>query len=141
PALFGSERLRPRPGGWVVLPVGAEAAPARGRRGSGRGPRHADCTGRAGLRTTGGTMTDARRRPLRRTRRGSVAAVLALSAALATAPALAAGPQPLEEIAAAAVSAVGAEDAQAAEAVLAPSLRLARCRQPLQAVATGPRTA
>ncbi|NLW96270.1 flagellar basal body P-ring formation chaperone FlgA [Luteimonas wenzhouensis] len=86
-------------------------------------------------------MTDARHRPLRRTRRGSVAAVLALSAALATAPALAAGPQPLEEIAAAAVSAVGAEDAQAAEAVLAPSLRLARCRQPLQAVATGPRTA
>src|SRR5690606_26254332 len=46
-------------------------------------------------------------------------------------------PQPLESIAEAAIAALGAGDAQSAEAVLAPSLRLARCGQPLQAVATG----
>lgn len=50
-------------------------------------------------------------------------------------------PQPLESIAEAAIAALGAGDAQSAEAVLAPSLRLARCGQPLQAVATGPTTA
>ncbi|MGJ4731155.1 hypothetical protein ACQYWP_17975, partial [Luteimonas sp. SDU101] len=49
--------------------------------------------------------------------------------------------QPLDTIAEAAVAALGAGDAQSAEAVLAPTLRLARCSQPLQAVATGPTTA
>ena len=68
----------------------------------------------------------------------ALAALLAVAAAL---PAAAREPQPLEDIAAAAVSALGAGDAQSAEAVLAPSLRLARCSQPLQAVATGPTTA
>lgn len=56
-------------------------------------------------------------------------------------PAMATPMQPLESIAEAAIAALGAGDAQAAEAVLAPSLRLARCRQALQAVATGPATA
>ena len=56
-------------------------------------------------------------------------------------PAMATSMQPLESIAEAAVAAVGAGDAQSAEAVLAHSLRLRQCTQPLQAVATGPTTA
>lgn len=56
-------------------------------------------------------------------------------------PAVAISLQPLESIAEAAVAALGAGDAQSAEAVLAPTLRLAQCSQPLQAVATGPTTA
>ncbi|MEN1941523.1 flagellar basal body P-ring formation chaperone FlgA [Luteimonas sp. MJ246] len=71
--------------------------------------------------------------------------VLALVAALlwaaSQARAQAVSFQPLEAIAEAAVAAVGAGDAQSAVATLAPSLRLARCTQPLQAVATGPATA
>lgn len=59
------------------------------------------------------------------------------------APARAAMPEahPLEEIRAAAIAALGAGDAQSAQAVLAPTLRIARCSRPLQAVATGRRTA
>src|SRR5690606_22639915 len=56
-------------------------------------------------------------------------------------PAMATSMQPLDSIAEAAVAAVGAGDAQSAEAVLAHSLRLRQCAQPLQAVATGPTTA
>src|SRR5690606_28569730 len=56
-------------------------------------------------------------------------------------PAMATSMQPLDSIAEAAVAAVGAGDAQSAEAVLAHSLRLRQCMQPLQAVATGPTTA
>ncbi len=67
-------------------------------------------------------------------------AVLALLLAMAG-PAMATSMQSLETIAEAAVAAVGAADADAAEAVLSPGLRLARCGQPLQAVATGPTTA
>src|SRR5690606_22679062 len=59
----------------------------------------------------------------------------------AAGPALATTMQPLDSIAEAAVAAVGAGDAPSAEAVLAHSLRLRRCTQPLQAVATGPTTA
>jgi flagellar basal body P-ring formation protein FlgA len=76
----------------------------------------------------------------RRVRR--IAFVLAL--AFAGVPAAASAqqdPHPREAIAEAAIAAVGAGDAQSAEAVLAPSLRMARCSQPLQAVATGPATA
>jgi flagella basal body P-ring formation protein FlgA len=47
---------------------------------------------------------------------------------------------PLAEIRAAAISAMGAVDAQA-EATLDPALRMARCSQPLEAVASGPKTA
>ena len=68
-------------------------------------------------------------------------AVLALLGLAAPAPAPAQPLQPLASIAEAAVQAVGATDAASAEAVLAPALRLARCSQPLQAVATGPSTA
>jgi flagella basal body P-ring formation protein FlgA len=49
--------------------------------------------------------------------------------------------QALEEIRAAAISALGAGDAQSAEAVLDPALYLAPCSQPLQAIASGPKTA
>lgn len=48
---------------------------------------------------------------------------------------------PLDDIRAVAIAALGAGDAQSAEAVLAPTLRMARCSQPLQAVATGATTA
>lgn len=76
-------------------------------------------------------------------RRGRHHAVLGLLLALvgAAGPALATTMQPLDTIAEAAIGALGAGDAQSAEAVLAPTLRLARCSQPLQAVATGPTTA
>ncbi len=80
------------------------------------------------------------RRPVRPAARPALALVLLLAIAAAL-PALARERQPLEDIAAAAVAALGAGDAQSAEAVLAPSLRLARCSQPLEAVATGPTTA
>src|SRR5690606_39746246 len=105
-------------------------------------PRHAPCTRPAEPRTTGGTMPAADFHPPQRTRRGlALAAIALLLMLVAAAPALAREAQPLADIAAAAVAALGAGDAQTAEAVLAPSLRLARCSQPLQAVATGPTTA
>lgn len=47
---------------------------------------------------------------------------------------------PLEEIRGAAIAALGATGAQA-EAAVDPALRLARCGQPLQASASGPKTA
>lgn len=53
----------------------------------------------------------------------------------------AAAPQPLADIRTAAIAALGATDAQSAEAVLDPRLRLAQCSQPLRAVASGPKTA
>lgn len=84
-------------------------------------------------------------KPLRRATWGLAMLVSALAtaspqavAATATAPS---GLQPLDEIAAAAISAVGAGDADAAEAALDPALRLVRCAQPLRAVATSVRTA
>lgn len=49
-------------------------------------------------------------------------------------------PQPVADIRAAAIAAIGAADADA-ETVIDPALRLARCHQPLQAIASGPRTA
>lgn len=70
-----------------------------------------------------------------------IAIVLALALAAAVRPAWAQDMQPLASISEAAISALGAGDAQSAEAVLAHSLRLPRCSQPLQAVATGPTTA
>ena len=80
------------------------------------------------------------RRPARPAARPALALVLLLVIA-AGLPAQAREPQPLEDIAEAAIAALGAGDAQSAEAVLAPSLRLVQCSQPLQAVATGPTTA
>ena len=76
-------------------------------------------------------------------RAGIALAALSILASVAAAPARAATPewQPLDDIRAAAIAAVGAGDAQSAEAVLAPTLRMARCTQPLQAVASGRRTA
>lgn len=71
----------------------------------------------------------------------SVALLAVLMCAAWQARAQAVPLQPLDEIEAAAVAAVGAGDAQSAKATLAPSLRLVRCMQPLQAVATGPGTA
>jgi len=65
----------------------------------------------------------------------SLAAILTLAA-----NAHATTPQPAAEIRAAAIAAIGAADAEA-EAVIDPALRLARCSVPLQAVASGPRTA
>lgn len=49
-------------------------------------------------------------------------------------------PQPLDEIRSAAIAALGAGDDHA-QATLDPALRLARCSQPLQAVASGPKMA
>lgn len=76
--------------------------------------------------------------------RGSVLATLApfMLAILAAAHARAATfePQPLAEIRSAAIAALGAGDDQA-KATLDPALRLARCSQPLQAVASGPKMA
>jgi flagella basal body P-ring formation protein FlgA len=60
--------------------------------------------------------------------------LLALSNAHATTP------HPAADIRAAAIAAIGAADADA-EVVIDPALRLARCNQPLQAIASGPRTA
>lgn len=78
----------------------------------------------------------------RRIPQACLALLLALAGpAMAAAQAGAAAVQPLESIAEAAVAALGAGDAASAEAVLAPSLRMVRCSQPLQAVATGPTTA
>ena len=74
--------------------------------------------------------------PSRRVRLLAAVALLGLAAAAPAQPL-----QPPETIAEAAVRALGAADAASAEAVLAPTLRLARCSQPLQAVATGPSTA
>ncbi|MFD0739014.1 flagellar basal body P-ring formation chaperone FlgA [Lysobacter koreensis] len=84
-----------------------------------------------------------RRRPIgsKRQRLGELAAILLLAFAVFTASdAGAAALQPLAEIRAAAIAAVGASDAQA-QATLDPGLRLARCQQPLQATASGARTA
>lgn len=87
----------------------------------------------------------ARRRPCRPSGVSRPPWALVLSLVLVPACAWGAAParavQPLATIAEAAVAAVGAGDAQAAEAVLDPSLRLAPCMQPLSAVATGPATA
>lgn len=60
---------------------------------------------------------------------------------LAAGQAAAAGPQPLDDIRTAAIAALGAADAQSAEAVLDPRLHLAQCSQPLQAIASGSKTA
>lgn len=84
---------------------------------------------------------DSRPRRTVRPAAGTAFALALLLGTVAAVPALAGGPQPLEDIAAAAVAALGADDAASAEAVLAPSLRMAQCSQPLQAVATGPTTA
>lgn len=65
-----------------------------------------------------------------------VLALWVMTGAHAAGPAL----QPLADIRSAAIAALGAGDAQA-EASLDPALRLARCSQPLQAIASGPRTA
>lgn len=73
----------------------------------------------------------------------ALAAVLLTLAALATASARAADPpqwQPLGEIRAAAIAALGAGEAES-QATLDPALRLARCGQPLQAVASGSKMA
>jgi len=76
--------------------------------------------------------------------RGSVLAALVLFmlAILVAASARAAmfEPQPLAEIRSAAIAALGAGDDQA-KATLDPALRLARCSQPLQAVASGSKMA
>lgn len=76
--------------------------------------------------------------------RGSVLAALVLFmlAILVAARARAAmfEPQPLAEIRSAAIAALGAGDDQA-KATLDPALRLARCSQPLQAVASGSKMA
>jgi flagella basal body P-ring formation protein FlgA len=73
--------------------------------------------------------------------RVGVAAALLGWILLAAGQAGAAAPQSLDEIRAAAIAALGAADAQSAEAVVDPALRLAQCSQPLQAVASGPKTA
>ncbi len=62
---------------------------------------------------------------------------IACTAARAQAPA----PQSLDDIGAAAIAALGAGDAQSAQAVVDPALRLPRCSRPLEAVASGPATA
>ena len=67
-------------------------------------------------------------------------ALLPLLASLLAPAARAADAQPLDAIRAAAVQALGADPARA-EATLAPGLRLAACAQPLQAIASGARTA
>jgi len=76
-------------------------------------------------------------------RRLPVRVAMAMLLAMAAVPALASSQamQPLDSIREAAIAALGAGDAQSAEAVLAHSLRLRQCTQPLQAVATGPTTA
>lgn len=82
--------------------------------------------------------------PLRTVARAIAACCLLLALTLlVTRQARASAPegQPLDAIRAAAVQALGAGDAESAEAVLDPRLRLARCSQALQAVATGARTA
>lgn len=73
--------------------------------------------------------------------RAALLALLAGCAACAPARAQEPATQPLEEIGAAAIAALGAGDAQSAQAVVDPALRLARCSRPLQAVASGPATA
>lgn len=81
--------------------------------------------------------------PRRRGRGADFAALLLLVLAVsAAAGARAAGPapHPLAEIRAAAIAAMGADTAHA-EATLDPALRMAQCSQPLEAVASGPKTA
>lgn len=78
--------------------------------------------------------------PTRASGHGAVLGLLLAMIGLAGS-AMATSMQPLDSIAEAAIAALGAGDAQSAEAVLAHSLRLRRCTQPLQAVATGPTTA
>ena len=73
--------------------------------------------------------------------RAGVAVALLGWILFAAGQARAAAPQPLDDIRAAAIAALGATDAQSAEAVLDPRLRLAQCSQPLRAVASGPKTA
>lgn len=67
-------------------------------------------------------------------------AALLLALAVVAAPAGADGFHPLDAIGAAAITALGADPANA-EASVAASLRLAACTQPLQAVATSAQTA
>lgn len=69
-----------------------------------------------------------------------VAALLLLALAAAAARAEMPATHPLDGIRTAAIAALGATDAQA-EAALDPALRLTRCSQPLQAIASGPKTA
>jgi flagella basal body P-ring formation protein FlgA len=78
-------------------------------------------------------------RPIRN-RRVRPIVFLPLLACLLAPRARAGDVQPLDAIRAAAVQALGADPARA-EATLSPGLRLAACAQPLQAVASGPRTA
>ena len=66
--------------------------------------------------------------------------LLALAALAVADVRAAAQSQPLDEIRAAAIAALGAGD-DPAQATLDPALRLARCSQPLHAVASGPQTA
>ena len=73
--------------------------------------------------------------------RAGVAVALLGWILFAAGQARAAAPQPLDDIRAAAIAALGATDAQSAEAVLDPRLRLAQCSQPLRAIASGPKTA
>ena len=77
-------------------------------------------------------------------RRGRAFALLLLLALVAVvaanARAAASSTQPLDEIRAAAIAALGGGD-DPAQATLDPALRLARCSQPLQAVASGARMA
>lgn len=71
----------------------------------------------------------------------SFAAVLSACVVLAGSAMAAAPVQPLSGIREAAIAALGATDAQDAEVILDPALRLAQCGQPLQAIAFGPKTA
>lgn len=81
-------------------------------------------------------------RPYSRLRRGGgiVALVLLALAVTSTVRAAPPDPHPLAEIRAAAIAAMGAAEAQA-EATVDPALRMVRCSQPLEAVASGPKTA
>ncbi|GAB3308188.1 flagellar basal body P-ring formation chaperone FlgA [Luteimonas notoginsengisoli] len=91
------------------------------------------------------SIASIRRRPAGRPGPALAGAVLAVGVLLGAMPAgrarAAVPTQPLDDIGAAAIAALGAGDAQSAEAVLDPALRLARCSQPLQAVASGAKTA
>lgn len=71
---------------------------------------------------------------------GELAALALLAFAAMSARAAPPATQPLDSIRGAAIEAVGATGS-AAQAVLDPALRLAACTQPLQAIASGPKTA
>lgn len=81
------------------------------------------------------------RSPSRLRRSGGIAALVVLVLAVSwTVRAAPPDPHPLAEIQAAAIGAFGVTDTRA-EATVDPALRMARCSQPLEAVASGPRTA